>query len=241
MPMAGLGTRFSNQGYDLPKPLIDVLGKPIVQWSVETMGLEGNYIFCCKKEHLLTYDLEKKLRSIKPNCTIVPIEYQTEGTAQTVLEARKFIDNDEELIISDSDPYLVWNADKFNSEIRPLNIDACVMVFPGKSYSPVSSYVKLDDNGYVVESAEKVPISTIATTGVHYFKKGSDFVHYCDEMIKNNIRQKNEFYISTIYNLFANNQKKVIIFPVDAMFPLGNPNEVEIFLKEHEKLENGGF
>ncbi len=234
MPMAGKGTRLL--GYDsYPKPLIEVLGKTIVEWSVQTLGLKGNYIFCCKKEHIEKYEIDKKLRKIVPNCKIISIDYQTRGTAESILEARDLIDNDDELIISDTDHYLDWDSKKFNNEIRTRKIDGCVMVFPEEHTSKKASYVKLNNDGDVIESAEKNPISKIATVGLHYFKKGSDFVKHADEMIEKNIGYNNEFYVSPIYNLFAQAKKKIIVYPVKKMWALGSPDELQLFLDEYKQ------
>lgn len=233
MPMAGMGKRFADRGYQEPKPLITVLGKTIVEWSIETLGLKGNFIFCCRKDHIEKYDLDKKLKEIVPDCHIISIDYQTDGTARTVLEASRLIDNDEELVISDSDHYLIWDISKFYKKIKAKNPDACVMVFPEEQNSHVMSYVRLNEEEYVVEAAEKIPISKIATVGVHYYKKGSDFVKYANKMIEKNLRFNNEFYVTPVYNEMILDGKKIIAFPVEKMWALGNPDEVSIFLKEY--------
>ena len=233
MPMAGKGARL--QDFDpYPKPLVKILGKTIVEWSIETLGIEGNYIFCCKKEHIKKFKIDKLLKKAIPGCKIVSIDYQTKGTAQSVLEASKLIDNDDELIISDTDHYLKWNSEFFNNEIRTKDIDGCVMVFPEEYTSKKASYVELDDQGYVIRSAEKQPISKIATVGVHYFKKGSDFVKYANQMINDRIELNNEFYVTPVYNLFVKSNKKIITYPVEKMWALGSPEEVSIFLKEFD-------
>jgi choline kinase len=233
MPMAGKGTRLQN--FDsYPKPLVKILGKTIVEWSIETLGLDGNYIFCCKEEHIKKYEIDKILKEIVPNCKIVSINYQTKGTMESVLEAANLINNDEELIISDTDHYLNWDFAHFNNIIRNKKIDGCVMVFPEKWDSTKASYVKLDDQGFVIESAEKQPISQTATVGVHYFKKGSDLVKFGNEMIKKGLEYNNEFYVTPVYNLFSKSNKKIITFPVKKMWALGSPEEVNLFLKEFD-------
>lgn len=233
MPMAGKGTRLEN--YDsFPKPLVKILGKSIVEWSIETLGLDGNYIFCCKEEHIKKYQIDKILKEIVPDCKIVSINYQTKGTMESVLKASNFINSDEELIISDTDHYLNWDFKYFNNIIRNKEIDGCVMVFPEKWNSTKASYVKLDKKGFVIESAEKQPISQIATVGVHYFKKGSDLVKFGNEMIEKGIEYNNEFYVTPVYNLFSKSKKKIITFPVKKMWALGSPEEVNLFLKEFD-------
>ncbi len=231
--MAGKGTRL--HGYDpYPKPLVKVLGKTIVEWSIETLGLEGNYIFCCKKEHIEKFKIDEILKKIVPNCKIISIDYQTKGTMQSVLEASDLIDNDEELIISDTDHYLIWDNEYFKKEIQTKNIDGCVMVFPEEWSSTKASYVKLDQNRFVIESAEKKPISKIATVGLHYFKKGSDLVKFGKEMIEKGLEYNNEFYVTPVYNLFSKSNKKITTFPVKKMWALGSPDEVDLFLKEFD-------
>lgn len=234
MPMAGKGSRL--QDYDSkPKPLVKILGKTVVEWSIETLGLDGNYIFCCKKEHIEKYNIDEVLKKIIPNCRVISIDFETKGPVESILEAANFIDNDEELLISDTDHYLDWDHEIFNNKIRREDIDGCTMVFPGNYDLKKSSFVKLDNNGFVIESAEKQVISNIATVGVHYFKKGSDFVKYANEMKLKKMSYNDEFFITPIYNLFAKYKKKIITYPIKKMWPLGSSEEVNLFLKEFQK------
>jgi len=236
-PMAGLGTRLSKSGYKSPKPLVKILDKMLIEWSIKSIGFDGNFIFCCKKEHLEEFDLENILKRLIPSCEIVSIDYQTQGTAQTILEAKDLINSDEELFLSDSDHFIQWNSQKFLKEIRPQNIDACVMVFPQKQNSTTLSYVSLDQNGFVTEAAEKIPISDIAACGMHYYKKGSAFVTCAEQMIKKDIRFNDEFYVTPIYNEFVRKQKYVISFPINKKWALGSPKEINKFLFDYKNNE----
>jgi len=236
MPMAGKGIRLHAYS-GKPKPLVKLLGKTIVRWSIETLGLEGNHIFCCKKEHIEKFNIDKELKNIIPNCKIISINYQTKGPLESILEASGLIDNDEELVISDTDHFLSWDKKFFNEKIRTKNIDGCTMVFPGEYNLKKSSFVKLDNQGFVIESAEKKIISKTGTVGLHYFKKGSDFVKYANQMISKNMTYEDEFFVTPIYNLFAKDNKKIITYPVKEMLPLGSSDEVEFFLKKFQDLE----
>jgi NDP-sugar pyrophosphorylase family protein len=235
--MAGLGLRLSKLGYKEPKPLVQILGKPIVEWAIETIGKRENFIFCCNKKHIIEYDLENFLREKIPNCKIVSIDHQTEGTAKTILEAKNLIDNDEELFISDSDHYIQWNKIQFNEEIRTKPIDACVFIFPENQNSKDYSYVKINDDGFVIESAEKIPISKIACAGMHYFRKGSDFVKYAEIMIESNHRFNNEFYVTPVYNELSQAGKKTITFPILKKWALGSKDEIDHFLSSPPNLD----
>lgn len=201
------------------------------------MGLEGNYIFCVKKEHEEKFKIIDHLQKIKPNCKVITIDYQTGGALETILHARQFIDNNEELIISDADHYLDWDSKNFQKNMIEKKLDACAMVFPEPRYEEKSSYVTLDNNGYVTKSAEKSRISDIALAGLHYFRNGSDFTKFADDVIKKNIKAKNEFYLSLIYNIYAEHRQKVITFPIRKMWPLGDPEEIKQFKKDFVNLK----
>lgn len=108
------------------------------------------------------------------------------------------------------------------------------MVFPEKYTSKKASYVQTNEQGFVTKSAEKQPISDIATVGVHYFKKGRDFVKYANEMMDKGMEFNNEFYVTPVYNLFASADKKIITYPVKKMWALGSPDEINLFLKEYD-------
>ena len=201
------------------------------------MGLEGNYIFCVKKEHEEKFKIIDHLQKIKPDCKVITIDYQTGGALETILHARQFIDNNEELIISDADHYLDWDSKNFQKNMIEKKLDACAMVFPEPRYEEKSSYVTLDNNGYVTKSAEKSRISDIALAGLHYFRNGSDFTKFADDVIKKNIKVKNEFYLSLIYNIYAEHRQKVITFPIRKMWPLGDPEEIKQFKKDFVNLK----
>jgi len=111
------------------------------------------------------------------------------------------------------------------------------MIFPEPRNEEKSSYVKLDSNGFVISSAEKSRISDTALVGLHYFKHGNDFVKFADEIIVKNITAKNEFYLSLIFNMYVKYGKKVITWPINEMWPLGDPDEIKLF-KNYFVLKN---
>ena len=108
--MAGLGSRFSQAGYTFPKPLIEVQGKPMISKVLESLDLQGQYIFLVQKIHYEKYGLNDLLNLIAPGCKIIQIDGLTEGAACTALLAKEFINNDKNLIIANSDQYIKWNS-----------------------------------------------------------------------------------------------------------------------------------
>ena len=230
IPMAGAGSRFSKVGYDLPKPLIDVNHKPMIQVVVENLNIDANFIFIVQKSHREKYNLDALLNLIAPDCKIVEVDGLTEGAACSTLLAKQFIDNDRPLIMANSDQYIEWNSNEFLYKMQEQKTDACILTF--ESTHPKWSYVKIE-NGLVIEVAEKNPISNMATVGIYYWKHGKDYVKYAEQMISKNIRVNNEFYVCPVFNEAVQDNKKITTFNIEKMWGIGTPEDLEIFLKNN--------
>jgi len=228
IPMAGAGTRFEKAGYTFPKPLVDVNGKPMIQVIVENINIDAHHIFIVQKTHYEQYHLQTILNNIAPNCTIIQVDTMTQGAACTTLLAEEFINNDNPLLLANSDQYVEWDSNEFMYSMVGDNIDGGILTF--KSSHPKWSYAKLGDNGFVTEVAEKNPISDIATVGMYYWTKGSDYVKYAHQMINKDIRTNNEFYVCPVYNESIKDNKHIKIFEVPRMWGLGTPEDLQIFL-----------
>ena len=229
IPMAGAGKRFFDAGYVFPKPLIEVNNKPMIQWVIESLNLDANYIFIIQKEHQEKYNIQSVLKILQPNCKIIELDHLTEGAACTTLLAKNYINNSNPLIIANSDQYISWNSSKALYEFNSKNLDGAILTF--EAIHPKWSYAKCNEEGYVTEVAEKKVISKNATVGVYYWKHGSDYVSSAEEMIKKNIRVNNEFYVCPTYNQFLSKDKKVKIHNVDKMWGLGTPEDLNNFLQ----------
>ena len=229
IPMAGKGSRFSEKGYVFPKPLIEINGKPMIQIVVENINIEANYIFIVLQEHIEKYNIDKMLKLIVPNCKIVVTDGITEGAASTTLLAKQFINNDNPLVIANSDQYIEWNPREAMYNFTSKDIDGGILTF--NSTHPKWSYAKTDDNGTVTEVAEKNPISTNATVGIYYWKAGKNYVTSAEEMIEKNIRVNNEFYVCPVYNQAIEKSQKIIIEEVNEMWGIGTPEDLDTFLQ----------
>ncbi len=233
IPMAGLGSRFKEAGYSFPKPLIEVRNKPMIQAVVENLNVDANFIFLVQREHYQTYHLESMLNVMTPKCKIILVDGLTEGAACTTLLAKHLIDNDEPLLIANSDQLIEWESGEFFHAMNSPNIDAGIVTF--NNSHPKWSYVRLDDYGNIVETKEKEVISDIATVGIYYFSKGSDYVRGAEQMISKNIRVNNEFYVCPIFNELIEEGKKVKNFNIEKMWGIGTPSDLEYFLNNYEK------
>jgi dTDP-glucose pyrophosphorylase len=233
IPMAGAGTRFEKMGYTFPKPLVDVQGKPMIQVVIENLNIDAKHIFIVQKKHYERYNLKHLLNLItNNNCEIVQVEGVTEGAACTTLLAKEYIDNDESLLLANSDQFIEWDSNEFMYSMAADNVDGGIPTF--KATHPKWSFVKLGKDGFVSEVAEKKPISEIATVGIYYWKKGSDYVKYAEQMIEKDIRTNDEFYVCPVYNEGIQDNKKIRIFNINKMWGLGTPEDLDTYLKNHE-------
>lgn len=235
IPMAGEGSRFAKEGYTFPKPLIDVNGKPMIQVVVENLDFDAEYIFVVRKEHLKKYEgLEKTLyRITNNNCKIVEVDSLSEGAACTALLSKNLIDCDDDLLIANSDQVIEYSSANFKTLKTMTNVDGIVFTF--NSVHPKWSFVKTNSRGIVSEVAEKLPISDIATCGIYWYKKGSDFVKYAERMIEKNIRVNNEFYIAPVYNELILDKKTLIPYFVHKMYGIGTPEDLNFYLNKIKK------
>jgi HAD superfamily hydrolase (TIGR01509 family) len=232
IPMAGAGSRFSQAGYTFPKPLIEVRGKPMIQVVVDNLNVEANYIFLVQRDHHDKYNLKYLLNLIAPNCKIVLVDGLTEGSACTTLLAKEYIDNDSPLLMANSDQFIEWNSNECMYAFTADEIHGGILTF--EATHPKWSYARIGKDGFVSEVAEKKVISNHATVGIYYWKKGSDYVKYAEQMINKEIRTNNEFYICPVFNEAIEDGKKIRVKHIDKMWGIGTPEDLNYFLDNHK-------
>jgi len=229
IPMAGRGSRFAKAGYKMPKPLITIHGRPMIEYVTQNIrpSQEHRFIYICQQEHLEKYDLANELDRMAPGCKIVVVDHITEGAACTVLLAEPYIDNEDALMIANSDQFVDTDIDDYLAEIG--DYDGLIMTMPASD--PKWSYICYNAEGLVTLVREKEVISNQATVGIYNYKHGQDFVRYAHQMINKNIRVNNEFYVAPVYNEMVQAGKKLVFRDVgDQMYGLGTPEDLEIFL-----------
>ena len=230
VPMAGRGSRFTEQGYTDSKPFIDVNGKPMIQRVIENLNIEfdSNYEFTliCLQEDFDKYDFKIFDDIIgHTEYKVICLEDVTEGAAQTLLEAKDIIDNDTPMLSFNTDQMVEYDKNMWKSFEQ---FDGGIPCFWGNSDD--WSYARCSQDGYVEEVAEKKVISNDATAGYYYWSKGSDYVKYARQMIEENSRTNNEFYVAPVYNWAIKDGKKIAIYMVDKIYELGTPEYLEEYL-----------
>ena len=233
VPMAGWGARFSNAGYSLPKPLIPINGKPMIEVVIYNLmpRIEHRFIFVCLKSHIMNYKLDEKLRQCSPDCRVIAVDKVTEGACCTALLAKSLINNNDPLMIANCDQ---WVDIDINDYIRAMGeSDGLIMTMWANH--PKWSYVALNDKNIVTKVVEKEVISNEATVGIYNFRRGSDFVSGAKRMINKNLRVNNEFYIAPVYNELILQGKIIKVYNVgklmENVYGLGTPDDLTQFLR----------
>lgn len=238
IPMAGLASRFTNEGYKLPKPLIKINGSTLIEHTINTLNLKGRYIFVTRDFGSEDYNnqLSELLKEICPDCIEIKLNNTTKGSVETCLKALEYINNDEELIITNCDQRTEWESSDFLEFVHNDNVDGCVVTYT--SDSPKNSFCKVDSDNFIIQMAEKRPISNIALIGLHYWKKGRYFVDSAHSLMKDLIDSPREPYVSETYNYLINNGLKIKPYHLhnNEYIALGTPEDLTIYqgrLKEY--------
>jgi NDP-sugar pyrophosphorylase family protein len=227
--MAGNGSRFPKEKY-LPKPLIDVHGKPMICRALESLNLDGTYHFVIRLDEY-TEVVKDLISNYVNSCTFIEVDKTTEGPACSALLFEDQIDNDEELVIANCDQIMEWNSYLFLLNAR--QFDGCVVTY--YSTTDKNSYIRIDKQGLGLELREKVVISNIGLNGIHYWKHGTYFVNSSKKMIVANDRAPNgEFYIAPTYNYMINAGQQVGIYhiPNEQHHAVGTPEDLDIYLNK---------
>lgn len=235
IPMAGRGSRFSAQGYKTPKPFIPIHEKPMIQVVINNLKplRPHRFIFLVLGDHLDEYDSRKRLSEwAGKNTEIIVVKEVTQGAACTVLLSKELINNDDELMIANSDQWVDLDINNYLEHQDKAHLDGLIMTM--EATDPKWSFAKVE-SGLVTEVAEKKVISHEATVGIYNFKHGRDFVEAAEEMIRQDLRVNGEFYVAPTYNILVSQGRRIGIFNVGSensgMYGLGIPEDLNHFLK----------
>ena len=230
IPMAGRGKRFLEGGYAVPKPLLPVDGKTMVEHVIHNLSVPGaHFIFLVLDEHVKSHQLDARLKKLVPGCEVIIVDQVTQGAACTALLAQSLIDNDTPLIIKDCDQILDWVPSDFFAFMARNHGDGGIVTIHTKDrgFSFIEPMQKGGDYFYVNRTAEKVAISDIGASGLYYFRAGRIFVQYAKSMIAKNIRTNDEFYVCPVYNELIDGGLTVLYYPIPQMLSLGTPADFE--------------
>jgi dTDP-glucose pyrophosphorylase len=232
IPMAGLGSRFKKEGYTLPKYMIEIKGKTLFEYSMDSLpiSIADKLIFICLREHeifLVSNFINNKVQH--DNIKIVFLDQVSRGQAETVYKAKEYIDENDELLIYNIDTFFISKTLKERLQNKVSKKDGVLGAFIDNSNDDKWSFARLDANENIIKTTEKEKISNFALTGVYHFIKASDFLNIAKDWIKQDKTVRNEFYIAPMYNDLIKLGKKYVLDIVDKFIPLGTPEEVKKF------------
>lgn len=231
IPMAGRGVRTAS--FMVPKPLIKFRNKTMLELAVESLGIDGNYIFIQRDYENEEWNAELKsiTRRLAPSSKTILINYVTEGPACSALLASPLLLNNLPLVITNCDQIMHWDASHFESFINSTEHAGVVVTY--NSDTPRNSYVKLDDRGIALEFAEKRVISNESLNGIHYWKRSRDFIDSSLQMIQNNDTVNGEYYIAPSFNYLINKGKTITNYHInkDQHFAVGTSDDINYYLK----------
>ena len=247
IPMAGSGQRFVDQGYSNPKPLIEVNGKKILDYIVDSYSKDDEYLFICNDEHLENTDLRKVVDSYNLNSRLVSIPRHKLGPVYTVLQVEELIQKDSEVIVSYCDNPFIWHRRDFESHIKSHNLDGCIISHSGFHPHTLNktkmAFLKVKNN-LVCEVKEKEsytnnPMSEHASTGAYYFKKGTYVRDFFNKCIEENLTYNNEYYVTLTYNLMIKEGLRIGYYDTPFATVMGTPEEVSNMVSWHNIINKG--
>jgi len=232
MPMAGEGSRFAKAGWKTPKPLIELKGIPLFQRAISSVAIDGvdmKYSFIVRQEHIDNQHIDQLIKDILPEARIFSVKKTTRGAVETCLVAEAGIDDDDAIVVMDCD--LEFRSIAYNKLVSDaLSVPAgeadggALVSF--ESDNPRYSYAQVDDQGCVIRTAEKEPISNHALCGAYFFGSGKDFKRIAHQLLDDGTHGKAEFYVSLLYNYLLAEGKTVRLAMMEEYHSYGTPEEL---------------
>jgi NDP-sugar pyrophosphorylase family protein len=233
LPAAGAGSRFLNVGIKTPKPLIPILGIPMICWVLANLNIQKcDTVYILKQSsHDYNFVLDYWLKKFKSQIQFINVDNLTDGPAITASLASSLLSLNERLVIANSDQFVSQGMSEFNTLVRKSNDSNHIMTMDAESNK--WSYVKRNSEGFISEVKEKEEISNEATVGIYSWCRAELFFESLSQMIAANDRVNNEYYVAPTYNYLINQNLSVEGYNVgkigETIFGLGTPEDLAKF------------
>jgi dTDP-glucose pyrophosphorylase len=238
IPMSGGDEAFRERGYPYSKPLTEIRGRPMIEhvWNRLVPLNADKVVFVIRKDDALKSHLDEVLRLLVNDCLVIYADGVTAGAACTALLAIEAINNEQELIITNGDQIITSDLVSIVDNFRQRKLDAGTIVFD--SIHPRWSFVRIGDDGFVTEAAEKRPISRNATAGFYYFRLGKDFVNAARSMIRKDAHVNGAFYVCPVFNELILHGKQISTCSIrrEEYISLATPQNVQDYEEQLELL-----
>jgi NDP-sugar pyrophosphorylase family protein len=240
IPMSGMSSRFSNVGYQLPKYLLEIDGKTVIEHIINLYPKDSEFIFIINELHSKKTNILSHLDQICDNKSVYIIPPHKKGPVYTVSNIFDQIDGEEQVIVNYCDFSMYWNYDSFKLFVDSTGCDGCVICYTGFHPHMLGddnyAFCKTDEYNKILEVREKQPftknkMSEFASTGTYYFKKGKYVKKYFQQMMDDDVNLSGEYYVSLIYNLLNKDGLNSFVFEVPHMLQWGTPLDLDMYLQ----------
>lgn len=236
MPMAGEGSRFLKEGWKTPKPLIELKGVFLFKRALDSIYIDDvpmKYSFIVRQEHIDKYQLDENIKAILPEANIFSVLKTTRGAVETCLMAESVIDKQDSIVVMDCD--LEFRSKGYTEEIKKILEQPVEQVNGGilvsfNSTKPKYSYADIREDGTVIRTVEKEPISNHALCGAYFFSSAQGFLDAAHHLLEENEFTKPEYYVSLLYNYLLRNHEIVKLTAMEEYYTYGTPNELKQYL-----------
>ena len=239
--MSGLSRRFAAAGYTIPKFMIDVDGKKVIEHIVELYPQDSEFIFIINDEHSKDQELCEFLDNLDlDRLTICSVPVHKKGPVYSIEQFEHHIEDDEQVIVNYCDFSMNFNYEDFEEFVNETQCDGCVVCYTGFHPHMLGSdnyaFCKVDEHNKISEIREKEPftdnnMTEFASTGTYYFKKGSYVKKYFKELIEKDINIKDEYYVSLVHNLLIEDGLTNLVYEVPHMLQWGTPLDLDMYQK----------
>jgi NDP-sugar pyrophosphorylase family protein len=240
IPMSGMSSRFSRAGYQLPKYLLEIDGKTVIEHIVNLYPKDSEFIFIVNDKHAEGTNILDLLETICENKKKFVVPSHKNGPVYTVSHIFDEIKDDEQVVINYCDFSMYWDYDAFEKFVNETHCDGCVICYTGFHPHMLGSdnyaFCKVDDNNKILEVREKQPFTNnkmeeYASTGNYYFRRGEYVKKYFQQMMDLDVNLNGEYYVSLIYNLLRQDNLTSFVFEIPHMLQWGTPLDLDMYLK----------
>jgi len=238
IPMSGMSSRFSATGYTIPKYMIEIDGKKVIEHIVDLYPKDSEFLFIINDKHEKETDIVSLLENLVENKTIVTVPRHKRGPVFSVANFLYLIDDDEQVIVNYCDFSIDWDYDNFREFVDTTECDGCVICYTGFHPHMLGSdnyaFCRTDKSNKILEVREKQPftddkMSEFASAGNYYFRKGRYIKKYFRQLMDEDININGEYYVSLIYNLLIHDDLTSLVYEVPHMLQWGTPFDLDIY------------
>ena len=236
IPMSGFGERFRRAGYTVPKPLIKIDDKPIIEHVIDMFPGETNFIFICNQEHLghADYNMAKILKNYCPTGKVIEVPSHNLGPVHAVQQVSSELNMDEPVVVNYCDFTCYWDWHDFKKFVAKCKCEGAIPSYKGFHPHTLGNtnyaYMK-EDSGWVLDIQEKQPFTEnrmeeYASSGTYYFSSARVMFDAFDKVKKSDLNVNGEYYVSLAYKPMLAEGKPISVYPLQHFMQWGTPQDV---------------